>query len=177
MAADDTAVGAKAQAQIIADSIDLRLADFGSARNLATGHSATDGGTIEGGTPQYWPPERFAKGALPPQGVCAHEAYAAADAWALGCVLFACLSGAHPFGGNLPFGGNSHAAALIRRAFGSDEWCKGCHDPDVALRTVVTSLLEVDPSRRLTMQQAAQRLGASSPVREVDPRYCGAGHF
>ena len=75
------------------DTDSVYLVDFGIARPITSG---TDGRlTLTGaaiGTPAYMAPERFAAG-TPGIGSVDHRA----DVYALGCLLFECLTGAKPF--------------------------------------------------------------------------------
>jgi serine/threonine-protein kinase len=67
-----------------------KITDFGLARQLDTDSGATQAGQVMG-TPSYMAPEQ-ASGQ-------SHEAGPAADVWALGAILYECLTGRPPFQG------------------------------------------------------------------------------
>jgi serine/threonine protein kinase len=101
----------------------------------------------ECGTPQYWPPEMF-DGSAQRSGSNAFATAAAADAWALGCVLFACLTTMHPFGGR-PCAGNS--AEKVRNALQSDAFSS--RNDQKGIVDAMAQLLDVDPRSRVAVEQ------------------------
>ncbi len=79
----------------------VKILDFGIARRILPQHGLTRTGSVIG-TPGYMAPEQA-------RGV--RELSPAADIFALGCVLYECLTG------NAPFSGDHFAAVLVRILF------------------------------------------------------------
>jgi tRNA A-37 threonylcarbamoyl transferase component Bud32/tetratricopeptide (TPR) repeat protein len=85
-----------------------KLIDFGTARETAGARPLTASGMLVG-TPFYMAPEQVKGGALG----------AAVDVWALGCVLYECLTGRSPFAAAHPL------AALARIVVDEPPWVDG----------------------------------------------------
>jgi eukaryotic-like serine/threonine-protein kinase len=123
--------------------------DFGLARITRSTGSLTATGVLLG-TPEYWSPE-LALG---------RESGAAADLYALGCILFLLLSG------RLPFEGEDRLAVGLRRAH-EDAPSLGALRPEVPETAValVDSLLARDLQQRPDASVVAALLGdlADSP--------------
>ena len=117
--------------------------DFGLARILRSTGSLTATGVLLG-TPEYWSPE-LALG---------RESGAAADVYALGCILFLLLSG------RLPFEGDDRLAVGLRRAHEDAPSLRVLRpeapEPAVAL---VDSLLARVPEQRPPASVIGERLG------------------
>lgn len=120
----------------------VKLADFGSAGPASTSTpTATNPMLDDIGTSAYLPPE------LLESGLCT----AACDMWALGCVLYIVLSGAHPF----DLDGTASDAEVEERvkrmpvAFDFAAWTHVSADA----KDLISQLLHKDPSRRLTADQ------------------------
>ncbi|MFO0667070.1 MAG: serine/threonine-protein kinase [Polyangiaceae bacterium] len=76
----------------------LKLMDFGVSKEQVVGRDLTDT-TAMMGTPRYMAPEHIKS---------AKTADARADVWALGVILYRCLSG------ELPYDGETHAELIVR---------------------------------------------------------------
>src|SRR4051794_35163050 len=131
--------------------------DFGLARIARGAGSLTATGVLLG-TPEFWSPE-LALG---------RESGAAADLYALGCILFLLLSG------RLPFEGEDRLAVGLRRAHDD---APSLHSvlPDVPapVAALVDTLLSRDPERRPDASQVAERLGALAEVSTASARTVG----
>ena len=125
--------------------------DFGLARIARSTGSLTATGVLLG-TPEYWSPE-LALG---------RENGAAADLYALGCILFLLLSG------RLPFEGEDRLAVGLRRAHDDapslQSFLPDGHAPVAAL---VDSLLARDPERRPDATHVVEELGALADASTV----------
>ncbi|XP_034027313.1 serine/threonine-protein kinase Chk2 isoform X2 [Thalassophryne amazonica] len=97
------------------------------------------------GTPSYLAPEVFTNAATTGYGI-------AVDAWSLGVLLFVCLGGYPPF--HESFGHRPVTEQIIRGEFimVPHKWK---HVSDQA-KDVVRKLLVVDPSKRMTINEALQ---------------------
>uniref|UniRef100_A0A1A8NJI7 CHK2 checkpoint homolog n=1 Tax=Nothobranchius rachovii TaxID=451742 RepID=A0A1A8NJI7_9TELE len=97
------------------------------------------------GTPFYLAPEVFTHASTTGYGI-------AVDAWSLGVLLFVCLSGYTPF--HESFSKLSVTEQIIRGEFTMvpSKW-KNVSDQ---AKDVVRKLLEVDPSKRMTIREALQ---------------------
>jgi eukaryotic-like serine/threonine-protein kinase len=117
--------------------------DFGLAR-IARGTGSLTATGVLLGTPEYWSPE-LALG---------RESGAAADVYALGCILFLLLSG------RLPFEGEDRLAVGLRRAH-DDAPSLNSLLPDVPapVAALVDSMLARDPERRPDAAVVADKLG------------------
>jgi serine/threonine-protein kinase len=129
------------------DSGRVVVTDFGLARLASGGRHSTLGLLV--GTPEYWAPEQ-ARG---------DATTAAADVYALGCILFNALSG------RLPFEGEDRLASGLRRA----------HEDPPPLRDVapdapeeacvlVDAMLARDPVGRPSAADVARALGSAGPL-------------
>ncbi|XP_056275097.1 serine/threonine-protein kinase Chk2 isoform X3 [Pseudoliparis swirei] len=102
------------------------------------------------GTPSYLAPEVFTHASTTGYSL-------AVDAWSLGVLLFVCLCGYPPFHEN--FGRQSITEQIIRGEFTMvpSKW-KNISDQVLVstAKDVVRKLLVVDPSRRMTIQEALQ---------------------
>ncbi|XP_022622259.1 serine/threonine-protein kinase Chk2 isoform X1 [Seriola dumerili] len=95
------------------------------------------------GTPSYLAPEVFTHASTTGYGL-------AVDAWSLGVLLFVCLGGYPPF--HESFGRQSITDQIIRGEFTMVQ-SKWKHVSDQA-KDVVRKLLVVDPSKRMTIEEA-----------------------
>ncbi|KAM8885655.1 serine/threonine-protein kinase Chk2 isoform 2-T3 [Spinachia spinachia] len=97
------------------------------------------------GTPSYLAPEVFTQASTSGYGL-------AVDLWSLGVLLFVCLCGYPPF--HESFGGQSVTEQILRGEFSMvpSRW-RSISDP---AKDVVRKLLVVDPSRRMTIEEALQ---------------------
>jgi serine/threonine protein kinase/tetratricopeptide (TPR) repeat protein len=111
----------------------VKVLDFGTARSVAGAHDITPTGVVVG-TPSYMAPE---------QVTADRDVGAAADVWALGCVLYRCLTGVAPFTG-------THVAALMAKILVEEQNPVGELRPEAppALAALVGRMLAKDPSRR-----------------------------
>ncbi|XVF51561.1 hypothetical protein PTKIN_Ptkin04bG0194700 [Pterospermum kingtungense] len=111
----------------------IKLADFGLAAYIKQGNSLR--GTV--GSPFYIAPE-----------VLTGVYNEAADVWSAGVILYILLSGMPPFGGKT----KSKIFGAVRAAevrFPPDPW----DHISVSARDLITGMLSVDPSKRLTAEQ------------------------
>ncbi|HYZ91647.1 MAG TPA: protein kinase [Actinomycetota bacterium] len=131
-----------------------KVADFGIAKGLEdSGGLTRTGGLI--GTAAY----------LSPEQVSGKPATPASDVYAVGCLLYACLTGEAPFGGETP-------VAIAMQHINEPVVPIQSRRPDVpdALAKVVHRALEKEPGRRYAgagdMQRALARtgLGAGPPT-------------
>ncbi|KAM9858334.1 serine/threonine-protein kinase Chk2 [Aulostomus maculatus] len=97
------------------------------------------------GTPSYLAPEVFTHAATTGYNL-------AVDAWSLGVLLFVCLGGYPPF--HESFGRQSVTDQIVRGEF-TMVHSKWRHVSDQA-KDVVRKLLVVDPSKRMTIEEALQ---------------------
>ncbi|XP_023287298.1 serine/threonine-protein kinase Chk2-like, partial [Seriola lalandi dorsalis] len=95
------------------------------------------------GTPSYLAPEVFTHASTTGYGL-------AVDAWSLGVLLFVCLGGYPPF--HESFGRQSITDQIVRGEFTMVQ-SKWKHVSDQA-KDVVRKLLVVDPSKRMTIEEA-----------------------
>uniref|UniRef100_A0A1A7XUX3 CHK2 checkpoint homolog n=2 Tax=Iconisemion striatum TaxID=60296 RepID=A0A1A7XUX3_9TELE len=97
------------------------------------------------GTPSYLAPEVFTHASTTGYGI-------AVDAWSLGVLLFVCLSGYTPF--HESFSKHSVTEQILRGEFTMvpSKW----KDVSNQAKDVVRKLLEVDPSKRMTISEALQ---------------------
>jgi eukaryotic-like serine/threonine-protein kinase len=117
--------------------------DFGLARIVSGTGSLTATGVLLG-TPEYWSPE-LALG---------RESGAAADVYALGCILFLLLSG------RLPFEGEDRLAIGLRRAHDHAPSLNSLlPDAPAPVAALVDSMLARDPERRPDASLVAGKLG------------------
>ena len=120
--------------------IDVKLTDFGLAKNM----------TAEGlktfcGTPQYFAPEVLRRGStVHGEGRYGKEI----DCWSVGVILFILLSGGPPF--DVTAGLDAVADADV--VFYEDQWRGVSHEA----RDLVARLLERDPRRRIPVKDACE---------------------
>jgi serine/threonine-protein kinase len=127
----------------------VKVLDFGIAR-LASGASLTQTATVVGSAP-YLAPE-LCRGA---------PADARSDIYALGCVLYALLTGQPPFTGELP-------AAIVHQQLSAEPRPPAELNPTipVALSALTLAMLAKDPGER---PQDAQELVAALPATLAEP--------
>ena len=132
----------------------MKIIDFGLAKAV---HTATDPKSLTHdrfvGTPAFASPEQFEHSALDVRS----------DIYSLGVTLWFALTGKTPFGG--------HSVEEIHRAQKSNvlpiEQLKAAHVP-YRLRSLLESMLALEPASRPGTQELAARLQRSSPeVRSV----------
>ncbi|KAK2838231.1 hypothetical protein Q5P01_015443 [Channa striata] len=119
----------------------IKVTDFNQSRIL---EDATLMRTLCG-TPSYLAPEVFTNASTTGYNL-------AVDAWSLGVLLFMCLGGYPPFHEN--FGHQSVTEQIIRGEFTMVE-SKWKHVSDQA-KDVVRKLLVVNPSQRMTIEEALE---------------------
>ena len=121
-----------------------KLLDFGIAKH-ADREGASDAAL---GTPAYMAPEQARGEALGPQ----------ADVWALGVLLFRCLSG------SLPFDAGSPAGTLLKLVQGrAPRFSSACRQLSPHLALALDRALEPVPSRRYTdMRSFARAIAVAS---------------
>jgi serine/threonine protein kinase len=117
----------------------VKLTDFGIA-HIAGDARLTRSGVM--GTQAYMAPELFESQPITP----------AADLWALGATLYAAASGYGPFD-------RDSTAATLRAILIDDVPAPRCSP---ALATAITSLLQRDPARRATTDQARPALSQAA---------------
>jgi serine/threonine protein kinase/tetratricopeptide (TPR) repeat protein len=123
------------------------VTDFGLARDLDASRFTQSGSMV--GTLSYMAPEQ-ARGekALPP-----------CDVWALGAILYVCLTGETPFAGESSL---AMAAALDRGRFQRPRKLAPDVPPD--LESVCLSCMRRDPNDRPTAHEVAEALRSRSPL-------------
>jgi serine/threonine protein kinase len=138
-----------------------KVADFGLAREVDTEPGQTGTGTILG-SPCYMAPEQ-AWGESKRVGL-------RADVWALGAILYECLTGRPPFKG-------PSALATLQQIAGHEPVPPHRLQPSVPpdLDTICLKCLEKDPARRYaSAQELAQDLARfleGQPIRARPPRW------
>ena len=112
-----------------------RLLDFGIARHQGADRALTQTGAVIG-TPGYMAPEQA-------RGLTTFDARA--DVYALGCLLFRCITGRTPFVGE-------HPVAVLARTILEEapHVCDLCPDVSMRIDELVASMLARDPSKRPT---------------------------
>jgi serine/threonine protein kinase len=117
---------------LISQSGDIKVVDFGIAKGVGEGTSVTRTGALMG-TAAY----------LSPEQVEGHQATLQSDLYALGCLMFAALTGAPPYEGD-------SAVAVAMRHLRDPVPSVRARRPDVpvALERVLARSLEKDPARR-----------------------------
>src|SRR5207302_9914124 len=117
---------------LIARSGDIKVVDFGIAKGIGEGTSVTRTGSLMG-TAAY----------LSPEQVDGQQATPSSDLYALGCLMFAALTGAPPYDGD-------SAVAVAMRHLRDPIPSVGARRPDVPapLERVVERALQKDPARR-----------------------------
>ena len=139
-----------------------RILDFGLAKDTKDDgeQSLTDAGTVMG-TPEYMAPEQ----------VLAHEVDARTDLYALGILLFECVSGAAPFRNSNPIRvASAHVcepAPPLRAPTGSPK-------PSAALTELVRKLMEKKPEGRVQSAEDVLRLLRELPESQA-LRVCDQG--
>ncbi|KAJ0406758.1 hypothetical protein ATCC90586_009407 [Pythium insidiosum] len=113
-----------------------KLADFGSAGPMNVACALDDIGTSA-----YLPPELLSSGACTP----------ACDMWALGCVLYISLCGAHPFDLD-GTASDEEVEDRVKRSPVSFDFPAWTNISSEA-KDLIVKLLEKDPARRLTADQ------------------------
>jgi tRNA A-37 threonylcarbamoyl transferase component Bud32 len=132
----------------------VKLTDFGIAHTLGSTR-LTHSGTM--GTPAYMAPELFGDQPISP----------AADLWSVGATLYYAAEGQGPFD-------RDNTAAALGAILVDDIPVPGCSP---GLADAISGMLQRDPARRATIEQArAQLLAAARPVPEPEPASGGAGH-
>ncbi|MFF5704621.1 WD40 repeat domain-containing serine/threonine protein kinase [Streptomyces sp. NPDC012794] len=136
----------------------LKICDFGIARTADTTGGLTTTGKVFG-TPHYMAPEQWR----------GEQADGRCDVYALGCVLYALLTGAPPFSGT------DHAWVLMRMHLEEEPPPLGSVRADVppALVELAASLLAKEPAGRPDAPAVAERLravlrGTAVPARVPD---------
>ncbi len=138
---------------------DARVVDFGLARDLAMGGDLTETGQVLG-TPSYMSPEQ-ARGERDRVGE-------ATDIYALGAILYECLTGRPPFSG-MPL------LELIRAVADREPPAPRTLDPKVPrdLEVICLKALEKDPQRRYAtataMLEDLARFEEGRPIRARRP--------
>ncbi|HVK29507.1 MAG TPA: serine/threonine-protein kinase [Nocardioides sp.] len=119
-----------------ADAPFAYLCDFGIARDTEPDHGLTVTGAVIGTFP-YLAPERF-------QGA---PAATTTDVYALGCLLWAMLTGQPPYGGTQFSMARDHIEAPVRQLVADEPWIAD-------LNAVLAQSMAKDPTRRFTSVDA-----------------------
>lgn len=119
-----------------ADAPFAYLCDFGIARDAEPDHGLTLTGAVIGTFP-YLAPERF-------QGA---PATTGTDVYALGCLLWAMLTGSPPYGGTQFAMARDHIEAPVRQLAVDEPWVAD-------LNAVLAQSMAKDPARRFTTVDA-----------------------
>ena len=120
--------------------VNVKLTDFGLAKNLTP-----DGLKTFCGTPQYFAPEVLRRRhTVTGVGRYGKEI----DCWSLGVILFVLLSGAPPFDASMGI----EAVANAQVVFCENAW----QGVSGAARDLVMRLLERDPAKRASVEEACQ---------------------
>ncbi|NVB79534.1 MAG: serine/threonine protein kinase, partial [Kofleriaceae bacterium] len=142
------------------DPAQAKLLDFGTARERMPAHPLTSEGMIVG-TPYYMAPEQVREGGtIGP----------ASDVWAVGCVLYECLSGRAPFSA-------PHPLAALARIMLDEPTLVSELRPDVPedLARLVHEMLTKDAARRpADGAELLARLESISPVGSTVQRVAAA---
>ena len=126
----------------------VKILDFGIARRMAASQVMTRTGLVIG-TPEYMAPEQ-ARGE--------RDIRASSDIFSLGCVVYECLAG------QTPFGGEHVAAVLVRILFETPpSLLQRRPGTSEGLATLVERMLHKDPGQRISDGQALLQLLASVP--------------
>ena len=132
------------------DTLRAKVLDFGIARRRRGTHAATRTGLVLG-TPGYMPPEQV-------RGDRALDARA--DVFALGCVLFECLTGTPPYEGE-------SAVVIIARIVMADAPSAASLRPDLPadLVALVARMMSRDPDQRpRDAAEVVRLLDALAPI-------------
>lgn len=133
----------------------VKILDFGIARRMAASQVMTRTGLVIG-TPEYMAPEQ-ARGDK--------DITAASDIFSLGCVIYECLTGQPPFGGE-------HVAAVLVRILLETPVSLLDRRPGIpdSLASIVEQMLQKEPSQRFTdgrtLLQAVVNLQAPLPAED-----------
>lgn len=133
----------------------VKILDFGIARRMAASQVMTRTGLVIG-TPEYMAPEQ-ARGDK--------EITAATDIFSLGCVVYECLTGQPPFGGE-------HVAAVLVRILLETPVSLLDRRPGTpeSLAGIVDQMLQKEPSQRFAdgqaLLQAVAHLQAPQPMED-----------
>ncbi len=124
------------------NDVDVKLTDFGLAKNVTE-----DGLKTFCGTPQYFAPEVLRRRhTIAGRGRYGKEA----DCWSLGVILYILLSGTPPFDASL--GLDCVVDAKIR--FPTDKW----HSISDQAKDLVQKLLMADPTQRISVKDACKHV-------------------
>jgi hypothetical protein len=127
---------------LVGDDGQVKLTDFGIARNVAEATITDDGIVL--GTPAYIAPEVLREDAVTP----------AADLWALGATLFAAVAGRPPFAGDTPL-------ATVNAVVDGDLPDPGAETP---LADIITGLMVRDPAARMSLAEVRRRVHELLPA-------------
>ncbi|CAI5740315.1 unnamed protein product [Hyaloperonospora brassicae] len=133
----------------------VKLADFGTSRRQRRGEQIVE--QCPTGTLAYWAPEIVTR---QPQDL-------SVDMWAFGVLAYIALTGVHPFD---PRGDKSDAEIVKDIATGrydvENKWYRSL---STTAKDFLTCLLDADPAKRLTAQQAMQHPWLRCTTTSVEP--------